>query len=258
MANCGATGTASTCLFGLSAQLVIASFGGAFMFVVGDSVMNVRKGSLNVSDVYWYSLRILLAIPLAFVAPNAASALALGTLPVNQLLKVIQRYGNTWTTPDAQLEKGAPDELQNLSGVTVAVSETLRAEGLTSIEQVATADPVTLAIRTGFSFRFTLQLASQAIVRRHFGATAKDLADIGLSTAVPIYLLVQTMNGTQTPGMPITDDDHKAVIENAAARLLPQDNPDQRRAITKMKFRQIAAEEYTLMLAKITPLDPSL
>jgi hypothetical protein len=28
--------------------------------------------------------------------------------------------------------------------------------------------------------------------------------------------------------------------------------------VIDMKFRQIAAEEYTLMLARITPLDPSL
>ena len=265
--SCCAKPEAQTCVFGLSAELVIASFGGAFMFVVGDTVASVLKGSLNVSDVYWYSLRLLLAVPLALVANritgtagfHVAFALSLGTLPVNQLLKVIRRYGDPVTTPSAQEAKSEPDELLNLKGVTVAVSESLQAQGLTSIEQVATADPVRLAIRTGFSFRFTLQLASQAIVRRHFGKTAENLAEIGLSTVVPIYLLVQALNGTQKLGMPKFDDgDPAKIIAEAAALLLPNDDSGPREAVTRMKFRQIAAEEYTLMLASITPLDSSL
>jgi hypothetical protein len=48
------------------------------------------------------------------------------------------------------------------------------------------------------------------------------------------------------------------VIEDAANRLFPADNDEQRKAVMKMKFRQIAAEEFTVMLARITPLDPSL
>ena len=265
--SCCAKPEAQTCVFGLSAELIIASFGGAFMFVVSDTVASVLKGSLNVSDVYWYSLRLLLAVPLALVANritgtagfHVAFALSLGTLPVNQLLKVIRRYGDPATTPSAQEAKSAPDELLNLKGVTVAVSESLQAQGLTSIEQVATADPVRLAIRTGFSFRFTLQLASQAIVRRHFGKTAENLAEIGLSTVVPIYLLVHALNGDQKPGMPKFDDgDPAKIIAEAAALLLPNDDSVPREAVTRMKFRQIAAEEYTLMLASITPLDSSL
>jgi len=265
--SCCAKPEALTSVFGLSTELVIASFGGAFMFVVSDTVASVLKGSLNVSDVYWYSLRLLLAVPLALVANritgssgfHVAFALSLGTLPVNQLLKVIRRYGDPATTPNAQEAKSAPDELLNLNGVTIAVSEALQAQGLTSIEQVATADPVRLAIRTGFSFRFTLQLASQAIVRRHFGKTAENLADIGLSTVVPIYLLVHALNGDQKPGMPKFDDgDPGKIIAEAAGLLLPHDDSGPREAVTRMKFRQIAAEEYTLMLASITPLDSSL
>lgn len=262
--NSCAAPTQGTCVFGLSTQLIIASLAGAFMFVVSDSVLSIRRRALNVTDIYWYSLRLFLAVPLGLVANQLPGsdgvhvlfAFALGTLPVDELIKVIRRVASAQTSA---LEKAAdaPDQLLNLSGVTIPVAATLKAEGIESIEQMGAADPVTLAIRTGFTFRFTLQLASQAIVRRHLGKGVDDLIPIGLAAAVPIWLLVQVIDGKQGDSVPAIEkpDD---VVSDAAARLLPNDKDDQRIAVVRMKFRQIAAEEYTLMLAKITPLDPSL
>ena len=263
--------TAATCLFGLNVPGILAAFGGAFLFVASDSVLAVRRRALNVSDVYWYSLRLLLAIPFALIAgaiDNAGTRATLltfviATLPLGEIVKQVRRVAaKNITTFEAT--KDQPDQLLNLSGVTKSVSQTLQVEGIESIEQVASADPVTLSIRTGFPFRFTLRLGSQAIVRRHFGDNAAELLPIGLGDVVPIYLLVQAMDGkgpsaiALPPGAVPQPDEKDMVITNAATRLFPNDVPAQREAIVKMKFRQIAAEEYTLMLAKITPLDPAL
>ncbi|WP_201699709.1 hypothetical protein [Paraburkholderia hiiakae] len=263
--------TAATCLFGLNVPGILAAFGGAFFFVASDSVLAVRRRALNVSDIYWYSLRLLLAIPFALIAgaiDNAGTGATLltfviATLPLGEIVKQVRRAAaKNVTTFEA--EKDQPDQLLNLSGVTKSVSQTLQVEGIESIEQVASADPVTLSIRTGFPFRFTLRLGSQAIVRRHFGDDAVKLLPIGLGDVVPIYLLVQAMDGKgpspiALPAGTVPQPDEKdLVITNAATRLFPNDDPAQREAIVKMKFRQIAAEEYTLMLAKITPLDPAL
>lgn len=263
--------TAATCLFGLNVPGILAAFGGAFLFVASDSVLAVRRRALNVSDVYWYSLRLLLAIPFALIAgaiDNAGTRATLltfviATLPLGEIVKQVRRMAaKNITTFEAT--KDQPDQLLNLSGVTKSVSQTLQVEGIESIEQVASADPVTLSIRTGFPFRFTLRLGSQAIVRRHFGDNAAELLPIGLGDVVPIYLLVQAMDGkgpppfALPPGAVPQPDEKDLVITNAATRLFPNDVPAQREAIVRMKFRQIAAEEYTLMLAKITPLDPAL
>ncbi|AYZ62246.1 hypothetical protein EGY31_02585 [Burkholderia multivorans] len=276
---CASSNTA-TCVFGLSCPLIVSVVAGAMMYVVSDAVLGIRRRALNVSDVHWYSLRLFLAIPLALVAANAPAsgstphvviAFTLAILPVDEIIKVIRRIGALNLT-QFEAKQDAPDELLNLNGVTKSVTASLHAEGITSIEQMAAADPVTLSIRTGFPFRFTLRLGSQAIVRRHFGPKASNLLPIGLADVVPIYLLVLVLDGKSQSGkQPIPPpnvpaktprlDDPDKVVSAAAALLfanakadpaLPQ---DQAEAVVKMKFRQIAAEEYTLMLAQITPLE---
>ncbi|WP_232458821.1 hypothetical protein [Burkholderia ubonensis] len=183
-------------------------------------------------------------------------------------MKTVRRLAAKNVT-ELERKEDPPDELLNLSGVTKSVTASLHAEGITSIEQMAAADPVTLSIRTGFPFRFTLRLGSQAIVRRHFGPNAANLLPIGLADVVPIYLLVQALNGTSQPGTPAEPppqvprlDTPEAVVAAAATLLFAKADPalpqEQAEAVVKMKFRQIAAEEYTLMLARITPLDPAL
>ncbi|MBN3818754.1 hypothetical protein G3N57_19990 [Paraburkholderia sp. Se-20369] len=264
-----ATSETATCIFGLGTPVIVAAIAGALMYVVSDAVLGIRRRALNASDVYWYALRLFLAIPLALVAAHAPSlgdsphvvvAFGLAILPVDEIVKVLRRIAALNLTQLEQTED-TPDELLNLSGVTKAVTASLHAEGITSIEQMAAADPVTLSIRTGFPFRFTLRLGSQAIVRRHFGPDASKLLPIGLADVVPIYLLVQTLDGTTPPRTPQVENADRIVAE-AAARLYPDARADdaiaRANAVVKMKFKQIAAEEYTLMLARITPLDPAL
>jgi len=175
-------------------------------------------------------------------------------------MKVIRRLGFPQLT-EQDREGGGSDKLLVLEGVTLPIVATLESEGINSIEQVAAADPVLLSIRTGFPFRFTLRLGSQAIVRRHLGENAVNLLKVGLADVVPIYLLVKALDPLATasasgPFPPIDAPD--LIIQNAASRLFPNDDEAQRQAITKMKFRQIAAEEYTVMLARITPPDTGL
>ncbi|WP_248799312.1 hypothetical protein [Pseudomonas sp. MWU13-2105] len=256
------------CIYNLGSPLLVSSLAGAFMFVVSDSVLSIRRKSLNTSDVYWYSLRLFLAIPIALVIANTGgeksthivTAFALGTLPLDTLMKIVRRMGFPQLT-EQDKQDGSSDKLLVLEGVTLPVVATLEAEGINSIEQVATADPVLLSIRTGFPFRFTLRLGSQAIVRRHLGENAAKLLPVGLADVVPVYLLVQAL-GTEpnagSPGPFPLIETPELIIQNAAARLFPDEDEAQRQAITKMKFRQIAAEEYTAMLARITPPDIGL
>lgn len=267
----------ATCIFGLSAPLIVSSITGALMFVVSDAVLGIRRRALNASDVYWYSLRLFLSIPLALVAeyapsagspPHVVIAFTLMILPVDQIMKTIRRLA-ALNMSKLEQDEDVPDELLNLSGVTKFVAALLQAEGITSIEQMAAADPVTLSIRTGFPFRFTLRLGSQAIVRRHFGPDASKLLPIGLADVVPIFLLVQALQspapGAESPPIPTNApplENPDAIIAAAATCLFPNAQAEpattQAQAVVKMKFGQIAAEEYTLMLARITPLDPAL
>jgi hypothetical protein len=182
--------------------LVVSALSGAYLFVVGDSVDSVRKGCLNSSDVYWYALRILLAVPIAwsltFAVPSRFApqiAFALGALPVNFILKQLRSIAT------AQL-KAQPDQIADqlikLDGVTAPTVALLTAEGVTSIDQLLGIDPVLLSIHTGLPFRSVLRLCSQAIVRRHFGDAAFALSAVGLSDAPAVFCLVQGLRADPT------------------------------------------------------------
>jgi hypothetical protein len=252
------------CIYGISQRVLMASFAGAFMFIASDSVLAIRRKSLNVADIYWYALRLFLSIPLALVINNvtqtdgarAAMAFALGTFPLDALMKLVRRFAFPQLTDQDRKDNG-PDRLLTLEGVTLPIVATFEAEGVNSVEQVAAVDPVLLAIRTGMPFRYLLRLGSQAIVRRHFGDASLKLIPIGLADVVPIFLLVKALDPA-TASEPPCIAHPEIVVKDAAVRLFPDIAEEQRMAVVDMKFRQIAAEEYTLMLARITPLDPSL
>ncbi|SAK54493.1 hypothetical protein AWB81_01266 [Caballeronia arationis] len=238
-------------IFGAGAQLVISAIAGAYMFAVSDAVINIRRRSLNVSDVYWYALRAFLALPIAtlFAAAPGDSmkpvfAFAVAMLPVDVLMKEIRRLAYpaslAQTNPE---EKG--DQLLTLAGVTTPVVGLFLAEGVYSVEQIAASDPVLLAIRTGLPFRFVLRLGGQAIVRRHLGDRARELVPLGLADAGPICDLVKR----ESEG-----DGFAVATEAVRTRLVAEGDKDIPLGLVQMKFRQIAGEEYARMLSKIGPL----
>jgi hypothetical protein len=141
--------------------------------------------------------------------------------------------------------------------VTLPIESILAAEGVNSVEQLAASDPVSLPIRRGFPFRYTLRLRSQSIVRRHLGDDAVKLMPIGISDVVPIYVVVKALDGGNAKNA-LKVDGVDDVIKDSAVCLFPADGDTQRVAIVKTKFRQIASEEFTVMLTRVTPLDPRL
>lgn len=248
--------------FGAAPLLVISALSGAYMFAVSDAVMNIRRRSLNVTDVYWYALRTFLAIPIAIFfsashttgmssstiqswTPTLAFAIAL--LPVDILMKQIRRIGYSALSSSPKEEED--DQLLTLWGVTSPVVVLFLSEGVYSIEQVGTADPVLLSIRTGLPFRLMLRFGSQSIVRRHFGDAAKNLIPIGLSDAVSIYDLVAREN-ILGGGFDEACAAVKLRLDSAEGSSIPIE-------VVKAKMQQISAEEYTLMLVKICPLKTS-
>lgn len=248
----GCTGGDAACsasLFGATPMLVVSAIAGAYMFAVSDAVVNIRRRSLNVSDVYWYAIRALLALPIAtlFAATSSGSytpALAFATamLPVDVLVKQIRRLAFISLGQTRTDEEG--DQLLLLAGMTSPVVSLFLAEGVYSIEQVAASDPVLLSIRTGLPFRFVLRLGAQAVVRRHLGDGAKVLMPIGLADAGPICEIVKREKS----------GDFKVATEAAAARLAVVGGDSITAAVVAMKFHHIAGEEYSKMIAKIAPL----
>ena len=193
-------------------QISIAALSGAYMFVVSDMVMLVRRRCLNITDVYWYVLRMLLAIPIALSVGGGfsanPSALTFGAaftvcfLPVDVLVKQIRRIGSK-NLGDSENQQNT-DIVLNLEGVTVPISAMLLAEGVNSVDQLIGMDPVLLSIRTGLPFKFVLNLISQAVVRRHLGIGASGLVPLDLATCEQIKSFVERLDKEQrTEGGPM-------------------------------------------------------
>ena len=208
-----------------TARVALASMAGAYMFVVGDTVGAVRRRSLNVADVYWYALRMVLAVPLglslsalAETKLAAAAAFGLGTFPVDALTRLMRRLTlrqlNQAETADSQ----SGDQLLKLVGVTVPIASTLAAEGVGSSEQLIGMDPVLLAIRTGLPFKLILRLGAQAVVRRHVGERADQLAACALLDAQRVAALIDNLDAERQAN-PGTPGPVAKLLSDAASRL---------------------------------------
>ena len=213
----------------ISAKIAIASMAGAYMYVVSNIIQSVRQRSLNTSDIYWHILRMLLAIPIGFaltspmitnidVGIRPFVAFGLGTLPMDQIIKVLSEATRKILPSSFKVDEKS-DKLIKLTGVTNRVASILTAEGVDSIEQIITVDPVLLSIRTGFSFKFILQLGSQAIVRRHLGKSAKKLIQLGLADAKSISALVADLDNDKEKNL-AAQKRAKAVLKFAASRIV--------------------------------------
>ncbi|MCX7069131.1 MAG: hypothetical protein NTW85_15780 [Methylococcales bacterium] len=240
-----------------NARVAIASIAGAYMYVVSDTIQSVRQRSLNASTIYWYVLRMLLAIPIGFaltyfslipLEDRAFLAFALGALPLDEIIKLLRHFSREKLNPSKEnKEEEKSDQLIKLEGVTTRISSLLIAEGVDSIEQIITVDPVLLSIRTGLPFKFILHLGSQAIVRRYLGETVEKLMPLGLADARSIAALVDDLDNTKKESeeqAKIIKSRATAVL-NAATSLVKPENSNYTSECLEFNFRQIANGNYT-------------
>lgn len=225
----------------------VSAICGAYLFVVGDCVDSVRKRSLNVADVYWYTLRMLLAVPIAssltFALPDGAAtavSFALSTLPVAFINKQLRRLASAQMQVQSDEEA---DQLIKLDGSTASIVALLNAEGVTSIEQLLGMDPVLLSIHTGLPFRLILRFGGQAVVRRHFGEGAFSLSALGLSDAPAIYCLVRELSAEDGSGPASKVIDDTCVLLQGLSK-----NPCPQREAVQFSFQAIARFAYTHFL----------
>jgi hypothetical protein len=217
----------------------LASVAGAYLYTVGVVIQGYRTRSLTATDLIWCSFRLIIAIPLglclALLPPEglgAFLAFALGAFPIDALNRLLRRVVNVRlkTTEDPD----STDRVVNLSGVTPDIAGLLNAEGVQAAQQLATLDPVSLAIRTGLSFDFVLSLVAQAQAWKFLGDRAKSLQQMGLGDARPIADFVALMDRKGE------DDTQVAAIIAAAAKASTIDAA----ALTWL-FRRLAHDDYT-------------
>ena len=229
----------------IDTKVAIAATAGAYMFAVSDMVLSVRRKSLNVADVYWYVLRMVLAVPIGVAAtasaPGATAAtvaFGLGTFPMDTLTKLLRRLADK---PLNVAENDQAPDLIKLEGVTVPIASSLSAEGVESVEQLLGMDPILLAIRTGLPFKFILQLGAQAVVWRHLGEAAERLVPVDLAYAQQVARLVQAVDANP--------ERRKELLSAVGSRLkIGSGDPDLSDDTILFILRSIVDDSYTKFL----------
>lgn len=226
-----------------------AAVGGAYLFVVGDLIRRTRWRTLTASDVAWYALRLILAIPigLAFTAVAAQNvavlvAFGLGAFPLDSILKQLRRLTDKSIGADEQAQDS--DQLIQLDGVTAAIAMELAAEGIDSIDELVGSDPVLLAVRSGVPFTSVLRFASQAVVRIHFSQQASKLVPLALGNAYLITQLVLDLRD-EVAGSQQRLNDAVALLRKDANATIPS------KETVEAGFRAVAAHGHTRFLMAI-------
>ena len=181
--------------------IAVASFLGAFTWVVTDQLKRLRRGDLTQHDVAVCVLRLLVAIPFGYAFSSWATesfavplAFLLGTFPTGALSKAGQRI----VTRNLQL--GEDDsrlgiELEQLQSVSRSNAERFMEAGVSTIAELANSDPVDLALRTNQSFDYVVDCCAQGLVWVHFTDKTKRLARYSLRSVHEVTWLLERLNG---------------------------------------------------------------
>jgi hypothetical protein len=193
---------------GVQLDLVsVAAIFGAFTWIVSDSITRNHQWTFHPSDLSWYALRLIIAVPLGQaisviwrVAPvsgaaGSTPAALLGTGTGAFLAFVISMFsldGITKILSNVAAKAGAlpsatPEErndvIVKLPGVDEEKASALRTEGVTTIAQLIAVDPIRTSIRTGLPFEYVLCLIDAALLWRYVGVQLDALREFGFTGA---------------------------------------------------------------------------
>lgn len=219
---------------------VLTAIAGAYLYVIGIVIYGYRTRTLTSSDLWWSSFRLVIAAPLGLAMVELTNPVlaafigfALGAFPMDAINRILRRILTTKLTVS---EEHDVDNLVRLSGVTADASATLQGEGIRSPLQLACEDPVSLAIRSDFSFDYVLNLVCQAQVWAYIGETAGKLVPLGLGDARSIASLILH-----------TDASVRQTILDKVATKFEMDSQ-----VLLFDFTNIARDPYTTFLMQFT------
>jgi hypothetical protein len=178
---------------------------GGFMWTIADELSRVRRRDISGGDVYGWSFRLLICVPLGFafaqvLKDDAAVPVVffLGAFPTQTLLTIARRItSQKFGLGDQQA--GSPHELEQLQSVNRTNAEQFEDEGISTIAALAWADPIALTVRTNFDLNYVLDCMSQALFVAYLGDKAKSLYVLSLRGAQEVATLVDKLAGLSIP-----------------------------------------------------------
>lgn len=225
--------------------LVASALAGAFVWIIQDEIDRLRRRDFTSSDIYYYVFRLLLSVPFGWaitrlqVTQSVGVPLAffLGAFPTTTLFTMARRIAVTLLKTGDDVTPQGKLELENLQCVGKDIAERFKDEGISTICQLAYADPVDLTIRTNFDFSYVADIVSQALLWIYLQNQISDV-------------LVYSLRGAQEVASLMTDlaagvASARTTIDEAAKKL-GVSSP----ALQSM-LDQVARDPYTQFLVKV-------
>jgi hypothetical protein len=194
---------------------VIICLAGAYCWVLYDFLSRERSLDFSTTHVYWASFRLIVSVPLAYAIPSlwgsearVAVAFLLGVFPTGRLMTLLRRRAGQ--SPLGQTLGGTDpaddrlSRLETLPSVDTSTADRFREEGITTIAQLANADPVALTIRSGFPVSFVFDCLSEAIAWYYLQKEGLDVArTCSIPGALEVYGLIDELDYAADPANPL-------------------------------------------------------
>lgn len=225
--------------------IVLSALAGGFTWVINDLIARLRKRDFTVSDIYNWVFRILIAAPFGWafaqlVKENIGVPLAflLGAFPTGTLFTIARRLAATRLGISDDPATGT-FELEKLQSVTKTNAERFYDEGISTIVQLAYANPVDLTIRTNFDFSYAIDCVSQALLWMYFGDKTNSLYVYSLRGAQEVSHLFKLLSDPATKAQAET-------TLNAVATSFSL-SPD----VTRTTLQQVEEDPYSRLIFSI-------
>ena len=200
--------------------VAVMALTGSYMWVIGDLLTRWRFRDVSPTDLWWSSWRLVIAVPLAYavgalLAANLALPVAflLGAFPSRQVSTLARRLARRQLNLGADADESGESELEKLQSIDTRIAERFADEGITTIVQLAYADPVELTMRcASFAFSFVIDCQSQALAWIYLGDMLVKLRPWSLRGAQEIANLVSELDGKDRGDADVA----KETIERAA------------------------------------------
>jgi hypothetical protein len=165
----------------------VSTLVGAYVWGLYDILQRCETIDLSPISLQYLSLRMLVAPALAPLIGGAFTdalkpllGFAIGTFPVVALQDFIKRQAKEKFNLAGSAEPTEGPTLNQLEGMTDGMLARLLNEGYESVQQLASADPFKLLLKTNLDWKTVLDLIDQAILFNYTGPNGASLRTIGI------------------------------------------------------------------------------
>jgi hypothetical protein len=183
--------------------IAISAFLGAYAWVLYDQFARFRTGDFTAHDVYSGIYRFLIAIPLGislatFLKDDVGVGVAflLAAFPTATLFKFSRRL-TSQKLGLGEGKEGGTLELEKLQCVGRSNAERYLDEGVSTIAELAWADPIDLTVRTNREFNFVIDSISQALLWVYFQDGVKKLYPLSLRGAQEVCTFLDDLDSDE-------------------------------------------------------------